>query len=93
VDRIDPLYQYAQDPIPTEITLCTPHYDRRYYLGGFFPVPYRLEDRIRALVARAVASDDPAELDELIWQLRNVLHEHAKQLRQLAADKLVPSTR
>ena len=56
-------------------------------------MPYRLEDRIRALVARAVASDDPAELDELIWQLRNVLHEHAKQLRQLAADKLVPSTR
>jgi hypothetical protein len=56
------------------------------------PVPHRLEDRIRALIARAVASDDPVELDELIWQLRNVLHEHAKKLRQLAADKLVPST-
>jgi ABC-type transporter Mla subunit MlaD len=40
------------------------------------------------LVTRAVATDDPAELEGVIRELREALHEHAKSLRRLAAEKL-----
>ena len=48
----------------------------------------RLQDRIQALVARAVATEDPRELEDVIRQLQEALREHAKRLRQLAASKL-----
>jgi hypothetical protein len=50
--------------------------------------PPRFHDRINALVTRAVATDDPAELEGVIRELREALHEHAKSLRKLAAEKL-----
>lgn len=48
----------------------------------------RLQDRIQALVAQAIATEDPDELVGVIKQLREALHEHAKRLRHLAAAKL-----
>jgi hypothetical protein len=47
----------------------------------------RLEDRIRELCTKAVATPEPAEFNKVIQQLREALHEHAKRLRQLAAAK------
>lgn len=41
----------------------------------------RLQDRIEALVTKALATHDPNELDEVIRQLGEALHEHAKLLR------------
>ena len=53
------------------------------------PVEYRrLENRIRELCTRAVATSDPAELNMAMQQLREALREHAKRLRRLAAAKL-----
>ena len=49
----------------------------------------RLEDRIQALVAQAVATQNVAELEGIIRQLRSALHEHANRLRKLAAANLV----
>jgi hypothetical protein len=48
----------------------------------------RLQDRIQALVARAVATEDPRELEDVIKQLQEALREHANRLRQLAVSKL-----
>jgi hypothetical protein len=53
----------------------------------------RLEDRIHALVNRAVATHDRAELDHVIHELRTALHEHANRLRKLAAAKLMANPR
>jgi hypothetical protein len=49
---------------------------------------YRFQDRINALVTRAVATHDPVELEGVIRELREALHEHAKSLRKMAAEKL-----
>jgi hypothetical protein len=49
----------------------------------------RLEDRIKALAASAVACQDPDEFDDVIQQLRAALHEHSQRLRQLAATNLI----
>jgi len=40
------------------------------------------------LVTKAVATQDPAELEGVIRELREALHEHAKSLRKMAAEKL-----
>ena len=52
----------------------------------------RLQDRIEDLVTKAIATDDPHELDAVIQQLRECLHEHSERLRKLAADKLTTQT-
>jgi len=48
----------------------------------------RLEDRIRELCTKAVATSDPTEFDAVMQHLREALREHAKRLGQLAAAKL-----
>ena len=51
----------------------------------------RLEDRIRELCAKAsTASDD--ETVEVLRELRRALHEHARHLRAMAAEKLTGGT-
>jgi hypothetical protein len=47
----------------------------------------RLQDRIKALVTRALATHDPDVLDAVIQQLREALHEHTERVHQLAATK------
>ena len=42
----------------------------------------RLEDRIRILCAKAVASADSPELYKVFEQLRAALHEHNERLRK-----------
>jgi hypothetical protein len=46
----------------------------------------RLDDRIRALCAKAVKSQDPAELHNIFSQLRAALREHAQRLRHSAVN-------
>jgi len=45
----------------------------------------RLQDLIENLVVKALASEDPVELDGIIEQLREALHEHLKRKKQTAA--------
>jgi len=40
------------------------------------------------LLTKAIATDDPNELDVVIQELRKCLHEHSGRLRRLATDKL-----
>jgi hypothetical protein len=47
----------------------------------------RLEDRIRELCTKAVATPESAEFNDVIQQLREALREHAKRLRQLFVAK------
>jgi len=47
----------------------------------------RLEDRIRELCAKAATASD-AETAQVLQELRDALHEHARHLRALAAEKL-----
>jgi hypothetical protein len=44
----------------------------------------RLQDRIEALINQAIATHDPDDLEDVIWQLREALQEHATRMRQLA---------
>jgi hypothetical protein len=48
----------------------------------------RLDDRIRELCAKAVATEDSSELHDILQQLRASLHEHAKRLRKSALSRL-----
>lgn len=58
------------------------------------PLPRRrLEDRIRTLLAQAVAARDPTELSTVFCQLRAELHEHTTRLRKLAFIKLNPKSK
>lgn len=52
----------------------------------------RLEDRIRELCAKAATASD-AETAQVLQELRDALHEHARHLRALAAEKLTGVTR
>jgi homoserine kinase len=53
-----------------------------------------LEDRIRELCAKAVVTDEPAELNELLAQLTAALHEQVDQIRKrVMQDKLAPERR
>ena len=58
-----------------------------YRWGALLVEPRRLEDRIRERCAKAVATPDPTEFNEVIQQLREALREHARRLRQLAAGR------
>src|SRR5438270_11948045 len=51
----------------------------------------RLEDRIRDLCAKAATASD-AETVRVLQELRQALHEHARHLRAMAADKLTAGT-
>jgi hypothetical protein len=49
--------------------------------------PIASEDRIRELCARAAATDDPDELEEIAAQLRNELEDHSARLRGAVDEK------
>jgi len=51
----------------------------------------RLEDRIRDLCAKAATASD-AETVQVLQELRQALHEHARHLRAMAAEKLTGGT-
>ncbi len=51
----------------------------------------RLEDRIRELCAKAATASD-AEIVQVLQELRHALHEHARNLRAMAAEKLTGRT-
>jgi hypothetical protein len=46
-----------------------------------------IEDRIHALLARAVDSTDPEEVESVLNELRASLKEHIQRLREMAAAK------
>ena len=46
------------------------------------PANRRLQDRIEILVTKALATHDADELEQVIQDLREALHEHAKRLRE-----------
>jgi hypothetical protein len=50
----------------------------------------RLDDRIRDLCARAVKSQDPAELHNIFSQLRAAFREHTERLRRSATNAPLP---
>jgi len=50
-------------------------------------VPSPSEDRLRVLWLKAVAATDPAEIDNLLLEFRDALHEHIEQ-RGAEAKKL-----
>jgi hypothetical protein len=39
------------------------------------------EERVKELWLKAAAAGDPAEVESLLWELRNALHEHIEKLR------------
>jgi hypothetical protein len=51
------------------------------------PSPLFLQERIRELCAKALRASDP-ECEEVLRELRHLLHEHSEALRKLAAEKL-----
>jgi hypothetical protein len=55
-------------------------------LARFVLMLRRLDDRIRALCAKAVQSKDPAEIHNILCQLRAALREHTQRLRRLAVN-------
>jgi hypothetical protein len=46
------------------------------------PTNRRLQDRIETLVTKALGTRDADELEQVIQDLREALHEHAKRLRE-----------
>ena len=52
--------------------------------GHVFVMP-QLDDRIRDLCAKAVVTNDSAELRKILKDLRAAIHEHTRRLRKLAA--------
>jgi hypothetical protein len=46
----------------------------------------RLDERIRVLCAKAVKSQDPAELHNIFSELRAAMNEHIKRLRRSVVD-------
>lgn len=51
----------------------------------------QLEDRIRDLCARAATASD-AQIAQILKELQEALQEHTRQLRKMAADKLISRT-
>ena len=49
------------------------------------PANRRLADRIETLVTKALGTREPDQLDQVIQELREALHEHAKRLREADA--------
>jgi len=50
-------------------------------------MPRRLEDRIKDLCVKAIASPDPSEFNDIFKQLQDALHEHNERIRKLAASR------
>jgi len=44
----------------------------------------RSDDNIRALIARAIATTDPVEVESMMSELREALREHIQQTKRLA---------
>jgi hypothetical protein len=53
----------------------------------------RLDDKIRELSAWALASQDPAELHEIVTQLRAALQKHINRIKDLAVNSSQPQRR
>lgn len=53
----------------------------------------RLEDRIRDLCAKAVATTEPAELSIVLEQLTKALHVQVERLRKQATERSLPAER
>lgn len=49
------------------------------------PANRRLQDRIEILVTKALGTRDADELEQVIQDLREALHEHAKRLQEMDA--------
>ncbi len=47
----------------------------------------RLEDRIRRLLEKAIATNDPDDFHKVTTELAAALKEHTKRLREMAAKK------
>lgn len=47
----------------------------------------RSDDKIRALVKRAIDTSDPAELGKILVELKSALKKHLQRLRETAAQK------
>jgi hypothetical protein len=58
---------------------------RHIYLGHYVTSPS--EEWLRILWLKAVAATDPAEMDNLLLEFRDALHEHIEQ-RRAAVKKL-----
>jgi uncharacterized coiled-coil protein SlyX len=55
-------------------------------------VHLHLEDRIRKLCSQAVAADDEEELNRILAELKQALHEHTERLRaMLSLYPILPS--
>jgi hypothetical protein len=48
-------------------------------------MPKSLDNRIRELCAEAVATPESPELEEILRQLQEALHEHTNRLRKMVA--------
>jgi len=46
----------------------------------------RLDDRIKELSAKAVATSDPPELEKILRQLQVALHEQSERVRKMVSD-------
>jgi hypothetical protein len=49
------------------------------------PANRRLQDRIEILVTKALGTRDADELEQVVQDLREALHEHAKRLQEADA--------
>lgn len=49
------------------------------------PANRRLQDRIEILVTKALGTRDADQLEQVIQDLREALHDHAKRLREAHA--------
>ena len=56
------------------------------------PANRRLQDRIEILVTKALGTRDTDEMERVIQDLREALHEHAKRLRESDAGLLKRSS-
>jgi len=56
-------------------------------------MPRRLEDRIKDLCAKAIASPDSRESNDIFKELEDALHEHNERIRKLAANRPVREER
>jgi len=50
-----------------------------------WPMPKRLEDRIKDLCAKAVGTPASPQLDEILQQLQSALSEHTQRIRKMVA--------
>lgn len=55
-------------------------------LGDVVALDVTLERRIRELCAQAVATPNTDELQPILWELRNALHDHAERLKRMVAE-------